>query len=76
MKSKSAVPCSTRATFRTLLGDVLRPGGRLGLELATGLGKLNLGTLDLKEAKRLARRAVESIENGLIGYTLITARKE
>ena len=48
----------------------------LGAELAAGLGKLSLGTLDLSEAKRLARRAVELIDNGLIGYTLITAKKE
>jgi arsenite methyltransferase len=48
----------------------------LGVELAVGLGKLNLGDLDLSEGKRLARRAVELIEKGVAGYTLITARKE
>ncbi len=48
----------------------------LGVELAAGLGKLSLGTLDLSEAKRLARCAVELVDNGLIGYTLITAKKE
>ena len=40
-----------------------------------GLGKLDLGDLDLSEGKRLARRAVELIENGVVGYTLITARR-
>ena len=48
----------------------------LGVELAAGLGKLSLGILDLSEAKRLARHTVELIDNGLIGYTLITAKKE
>ena len=50
--------------------------------LAAGLGKLDgstelaevLGDLDLNEGKRLARRAVELIEDGVVGYTLITAR--
>ncbi len=48
----------------------------LGAGLAIGLGKLSLGILDLSETKRLARRAVELTDNGLIGYTLITAKKE
>ena len=43
----------------------------LGVELAAGLGKLDLGDLDLSEGKRLARRAVELIEGGVVGYTLI-----
>jgi len=47
----------------------------LGVELAVGLGKFSLGDLNLEEGKRLARRAVESIEDGTVGYTLITARK-
>jgi arsenite methyltransferase len=47
----------------------------LGVELAAKLGKLDLGNLDLDEGKRLARRAVELIECGTVGYTLIAARK-
>jgi arsenite methyltransferase len=47
----------------------------LGVELAAGLGKLELGDLDLSEGKRLARHAVELIEDGIVGYTLITAKK-
>ena len=35
--------------------------------------KLDLGDLDLGEGKRLARRAVELIEQGTVGYTLIAA---
>ena len=57
-----------------MVGDVRRK--LLGVELAAGLGKLDLGDLDLEEGKRLARRAVELIEDGVVGYTLITARKE
>jgi hypothetical protein len=48
----------------------------LGVELAAGLGKLDLGDLDLSEGKRLARRAVELIEGSVVGYTLIAAIKE
>jgi len=47
----------------------------LGVELAVGLGKLNLGDIDLDEGKRLARRAVELIEDGTVGYTLIAAKR-
>ena len=55
----------------------------LGVELAVGLGKLDLGdgstelaeVLDLSEGKRLARRVAELIEEGTVGYTLIAARK-
>jgi thiol-disulfide isomerase/thioredoxin len=47
----------------------------LGVDIGpfTGLG---LGGLDLDEGKRLARRVVELIGNGTVGYTLITDRKE
>ncbi len=48
----------------------------LGVELAIGLGKLELGDLDLSEARRLVQRSLELIENGLISYTLFKARKE
>jgi SAM-dependent methyltransferase len=57
----------------------------MGVALAAALGKLNLrdilsqlnmGDLDLSEGKRLAHRAVELIESGVVGYTLITAKKE
>lgn len=44
------------------------------MELAVGLGKLDLGNLDLDEGKRLARRAVELIESGTVGYVLVAAR--
>jgi len=56
-----------------MVNDVRRK--LLGAELAIGLGKLDLGDLDLNEGKRLARRAIELIEGGMVGYTLITARK-
>ena len=47
----------------------------LGVELAAGLGKIDLAGLDLDEAKRLARQAVELIENGAVGYVLIGGKK-
>ena len=47
----------------------------VGVELLQKLGKLDLGDLDLSEGKRLARLTVELIERGVVGYTLITARK-
>jgi arsenite methyltransferase len=80
-----------RDALLEMVDDVRRK--LLGVELAVGLGKLNLGdgsterstersrrrlaeVLDLSEGKRLARRAVELIEEGSVGYTLIAARLE
>jgi SAM-dependent methyltransferase len=53
----------------------------LGVELAMGLGRVSgltklaeaLDGLDLNEAKRLAGRVVRLIDDGLLGYVLITA---
>ena len=47
----------------------------LGVELAAGLGRIDMGSLDLDESNRQARRAVELIEDGIVGYVLITAKK-
>lgn len=47
----------------------------LAVELAAGLGKLDLGDIDLSVAKSLARRALELIEGRVAGYTLIAAKK-
>ncbi|MFB0537299.1 MAG: hypothetical protein ACETWR_20235 [Anaerolineae bacterium] len=62
-----------RDALLEMVADVRRK--LLGVELAVGLGKLDLGDLDLSEGKRLARRAVELIESGVVGYTLIVATK-
>ncbi len=48
----------------------------LGAEIAVGLGKLDLGDIDLNEAKRQARHSAELIQEGTVGYTLITAQKK
>lgn len=56
-----------------LVHDVRRK--LLAVELAVGLAKVDLGDLDLGEGKRLARRAVELIEGGVVGYTLISGTK-
>ncbi len=47
----------------------------MAAELAAGLGKLNFGDFDLDEAKQLARRVMELIENGVITYTLFVSAK-
>jgi len=47
----------------------------LAIELAVGLGKLDLGDLDVNEGKRLAQNAVELIYDGTLGYTLIAGRR-
>jgi SAM-dependent methyltransferase len=47
----------------------------LAVELAAGLGRISLEGIDLSEGKRLAQRAVELIQRGDLGYTLIAGRK-
>jgi len=56
----------------------------MGVALAAALGKLNLGDIlgqlsmggvDLSQGNSLVRRVVELIESGVIGYTLIIARR-
>lgn len=44
-------------------------------ELAVGLGKLDLGNVDLKQGKKYIQRAIEEINRGTIGYALITGEK-
>jgi ubiquinone/menaquinone biosynthesis C-methylase UbiE len=59
------------AALLAMVNDIRRK--LMAVELAVGLGKLGLGSLDLSEGKRLALRAVELIQSGKVGYTLITA---
>jgi len=47
----------------------------LGIELAVGITKLELGDLDLSKAKSLAQQVQKLIDSGVIGYTLIKANK-
>ena len=63
-----------REALLELVDDVRRK--LLGVELATGLGRMDLGDLDLTEGKRLAHRAADLIKGGVVGYTLITAKRE
>lgn len=63
-----------RDALLDLVADIRRK--LLLAELAVKLGKLDLGGTNLEEGKRLARRAVELIEGGTVGYALIAARKE
>ena len=62
------------AALLDMVADVRRK--LLGVELAAKLGKVDLGGLDLDGGKRLARSAVGLIESGVVGYALVTARKE
>ena len=47
----------------------------MGLEIAVGLGKLDLGNLDFASAKSMARAAQSAIESGQLGYGVIIAEK-
>jgi SAM-dependent methyltransferase len=47
----------------------------LGMELMTGLGKLQLPGIDLSSAKQFATAAGEAIQKGSLGYAVIIARR-
>lgn len=48
----------------------------MGAELAVKFGAMHLGDINFNEARRLAGHVMELINQGAIGYLLITARKE
>ena len=50
-------------------------GRLLGLELMSGLGKIDLAGADLDQAKRFARAAMRAIEEHKLGYALIVAER-
>jgi ubiquinone/menaquinone biosynthesis C-methylase UbiE len=50
-------------------------GRLLGIELMVKLKKLDLPGTDLDQAKHLARAAGKAIQQGLLGYSLIVARR-
>lgn len=47
----------------------------LGLELMTKLKKINLPDLDFDQAMQFARSAMRAIQHGMLGYSLIVARR-
>ncbi|MBW2263175.1 MAG: class I SAM-dependent methyltransferase [Deltaproteobacteria bacterium] len=49
-------------------------GRLLAVELASKLGKIDLGGIDVQEGKRMARRSIEIIEDGTVGYVTLTGR--
>lgn len=50
-------------------------GRLLGLELLTGLKKLELPGVDTAQAKQFARSAINAIQDGTFGYALILASR-
>jgi len=43
----------------------------LGLQLMTGLKKLNLPGADLTQAGQMARAAMKAIQAGVLGYSIL-----
>jgi len=84
LQAAGFVDCTVEDRRDALLAMVRDVRRRLlGLELAMGFGRTGgpsdlgetLDGLDLSEAKRVALRVVDLIDSGLLGYTLITARR-
>ena len=47
----------------------------LGIEIMNGLKKANLPGLDLTNAKEMAKAALSAVQQGQLGYAIITAEK-
>lgn len=47
----------------------------LGVEIASGLGKLHIPGLDLSAAKQFVSTTAEAIRGGKLGYAILVARK-
>lgn len=45
----------------------------LGLQVMTGLKKLNLPDTDLAQVRQMARAAMKAIQGGMLGYSIVTA---
>ncbi|HKW76320.1 MAG TPA: class I SAM-dependent methyltransferase [Terriglobales bacterium] len=48
----------------------------LGLEIMNGLKKIDLSGLDLASAKQLAQAALSAVQQGQLGYAIVTAGKQ
>ncbi len=48
----------------------------MAVEMGVGLGTFSSGDFDLGEARRLAQRVLDLINNGIISYNLFIARKD
>ena len=60
-----------RSALLGMVADIRH--GLLAIAVAVALGKVDLGGFDVEEGKRLAKRVLELVEAGTVGYTLITA---
>lgn len=62
-----------REAGRTLVEDIRRK--LVGLSMIASLGKLNLEDLDLKGTREALNRVADLIDEGVLGYVLIAAKK-
>ncbi|MFC2045785.1 class I SAM-dependent methyltransferase [Chloroflexota bacterium] len=63
-----------REVLLEMIDDIRRKF--LALDLATGIWKMDMAGIDLTKAKDLMQNAVALIEKGVVGYVLITAKKQ
>jgi ubiquinone/menaquinone biosynthesis C-methylase UbiE len=69
-------PETTELHDQALLEMVRQVQGKLlGVEIMTGLEKLDLPGMDLPAAKQMAKSALNAIRQGQLGYAVLTARK-
>jgi len=69
-------PHTTEAHDEALVKMIRQIQGKLfAAELMTGLQRIDLPGIDLTIAKQMAKAALKAIQNGQLGYAIITAQK-
>lgn len=75
-RSAALVPGTTESHDEALAEMVRQVQSKLlGIEIMNGLKKIDIPGLDLTSAKEMAKAAFAAVQNGQLGYAIITAEK-
>lgn len=75
-RSAGLNPCTTEPHDEVLAEMVRQVQAKLlGIEIMKGLQKIDLPGLDLTDAKEMAKAALAAVQNGSLGYAIITTEK-
>ena len=75
-RSAGLLPGATEARDDALIEMARQIQAKLlGIEILSGLKKIDLPELDLTAAKEMAKAAIDAIGRGQLGYVLVTANK-
>jgi arsenite methyltransferase len=76
LRTAGLTPHTTEVHDEALVEMIRQIQGKLfAVELMTGLQRIDLPGIDLTTAKQMAKAVLEAIQNGQLGYGIITAQK-